>query len=287
MRFAAILSLPFALILTACGGGAKDPGQVALRVNGGEVSVHQVDAWLQRQGLPAQADAAVARPAVEALVDQELLAQAAVKEGLDRDPEVIQQLELARREVLARVRQDRSAREVSGPSTEEVARYLNQNPALFDERRLYTLGEVFLQGEPAALAALKARAGAAGSASAVLETLRASGLQTNTGTMVRAAEDVPLLLLAPLSRLKDGEFLWMAQGAQARVLVLLESRKAPLEAGVARRQAQAFLVNERKRERARESLKALRDQGQVEYLGRFSAFAPAAAASAAALPASR
>ena len=285
MRAPTLLSLLTCCLIAACGGGrSSDPGQVAIRVNEGEVSVHQVDAWLQRQGVPAQADAALTRQVLQGLVDQELLAQAAVKDGLDRDPAVIQQLELARREVLARVRQERVARDAAGPSSDEVDRYINRNPALFDERRLYTLTEVFLGGEPAALAALRERVRTGTSAAATLEALRASGLQQGASTVVRAAEDVPLLLLEQLARKKDGEAVWMGQGGQARVLVLMESRKAPVDTALARRQAQAFLLNERKRERTQAALQSLRDAGKVEYQGRFSGLAAAAAPPPSAAP---
>src|SRR5678816_2245114 len=99
-------ALAFGLVALALAGCEKEPlpeTQVAARVNDGEVSVHQVEHTLQQQPrLIAEYGDKAARVALDSLIEQEIAAQAAREAGLDRDPAVIQALEAAKREALAR-----------------------------------------------------------------------------------------------------------------------------------------------------------------------------------------
>src|SRR5687768_11230398 len=92
------------LVLAACGDKKDKPAtQTAARVNKEEVTVHQINYLLQQQrGLrPEQADAA-SKQMLERLIDQELALQKANDLKLDRDPQVVQQLEAARRDIVSR-----------------------------------------------------------------------------------------------------------------------------------------------------------------------------------------
>ena len=153
---AACAALSLAL-LTGCGGGSGSApsGQVAATVNKREVSLHQVEYLLQRQPRLAATRSDAPRLALESLVEQELAAQAAREEGLESDPAFVQGMEAARRELLARFYQERLAAAASRPTSDEIDRYYDSHPALFGERRLYTLQEVVAEVPPQAMASLR------------------------------------------------------------------------------------------------------------------------------------
>ena len=105
-----LIALTAALVLlTGCGDKKeKSASQTAVKVNKSEITVHQINFVLQQQrGLkPEQTDAA-SKQILERLIDQELALQKADDLKVDRDPRVVQQLEAAKRDIIARAYLDK------------------------------------------------------------------------------------------------------------------------------------------------------------------------------------
>ena len=266
------------IILTACGKSTvQEETQLAAYVNKGEISVHQVQAVLQKQPrLPdSRAEAAPAQ-ILEILIDQELAAQAAVKQGLEGDPSVIQALQLARREVLARAFFDRAADKASMPSSDEIDRYYDAHPALFAQRRLYTLQEFAVEADTAQMARLKEIAQSAKGADAMANALRDLGARFTTRQLVQAAEDVPLALLDRLAKAAVGQSIVFAQTGGARVFCVLQFIAAPVERRAAADAIGKYLLAEQKRKYVAEAMAALRKDATIHRVGAFARPAEAA-----------
>ncbi len=273
-----------AVALAGCDQAGGDATQVAAKVNDKEVSLRQLEHLVQRQppAPPGRADA-LARRALETLIDQELMAQQARTLGLDQDPRVVQAMEAAKREVLVKAYQDSLAERASLPSSDEIDRYYESQPALFSQRRFYTIQEIGVEGSVEQMVALQPRVESAADANRVAEIFREAGRRISTRQLSVSPEDVPLALLERLSQLKNGQSLMVPQSGGARVLTLLESQSAPLSREAAQRPIQAFLTNERKRQAVQVGMKAARDAARIEYKGKFAqaAESPASGASAA------
>jgi len=268
----AIGGLVFAL--AACGVDRSNaPSQVAVRVNGDEVSVHQVDLLLNSRppALPTAAASAVTRSVLGSLVDQELAAQAARKAGLDRDPRVIQMMEAAKRQVLADYFRERIGARAVDPSSDEIDRYYDEHPELFARRRLFQLQETIVDVRSDRFDALKRTLDATDSTAKLQESIGRERLRSSVRHLSMSAEDLPLSVLPQLAQLKDGESVTLPREGGARVLTLLGSQAAPLNRDVARRLIAQYLVNERKRKLIGESMSALRNDAKVEYVGRYAA----------------
>jgi EpsD family peptidyl-prolyl cis-trans isomerase len=283
------LAAVLASVLAGCGndGGALPDSQVAARVNKTDVSVHQIQAVMKRQSrsLADQPDAAAAR-VLDILVEQELAAQAGREQGLDRDPAVVQELEVARREVLARAYQDQVAARASGPSTDEVDRYYDSRPEVFAQRRLYTLKEFVVEATPAQLARIQELARQARSADELNTLLTAAALRSRTRQFVQAAEDVPLAVLGPLAKLDTGQSLVLPHAVGARIFTIVHATPAPVDRRTAGDAIAAYLTNESKRALVAQAMKTLRDGATIRYQGAFAKAAAAASAPAAAVSAS-
>lgn len=267
------------LLVTACSKeGPPGESQVAVRVNDGEVSIHQLQAVLQRQPSIAAARPDDALSAVlEVLVDQELAAQAAKSKGLDKNPDVIQALQLSSREVLARAYHDRIADSVRGPNSDEIDRYYDDHPALFAQRRLYLLQEWAVEANDAQLDVLNELVPKAPDAAALGNTLNRLGLHYTTRQFAQAAEDVPLLLLSSLSSAQAGRSLVFAQPGGVRIFTVIHAHPAPVDRRTAADAIGSYLIAERKRQRVGEEMTALRKQAKLLYATGFGTTAAASA----------
>lgn len=275
-----------AVLLTACGGDKGDKAsQTAAKVNKEEITVHQINFVLQRQpGLkPEQAEAA-SRQVLERLVDQELAVQKAQEQKLDRDPRVVQQMEAAKREIIARAYAERVGESVAKPTNEEIAKYYNEKPALFKDRRIYSLQELQIEARPEQFDAIRAKLSAAKNLNEFAEYLKASDIRFNGNQAVRAAEQLPLASLDAIARMKDGDSMVSPSPNGMMVLFLVGSRSQPVDETRARPAIEAFLLNQRKGEAVQKDLKALRDSSKIEYVGKFAQPASASGSVSSAAP---
>ena len=98
----AVTAVTLSALLVACGGDKeKKATQVAAKVNKEEITVHQINFVLARQaGLkPEQKDEA-SRLILENLINKELVYQKAVEQKVDRDPNVLEAIEMTKRELV-------------------------------------------------------------------------------------------------------------------------------------------------------------------------------------------
>ncbi len=270
-------------VLAGCGGKREAAGasQTAAKVNKDEVTVHQINHVLQQQRnlRPDQAEAA-GKQILERLIDQQLALQRADDMKLDRDPRVVQQLEAARRDIIARAYLDKVGETAVKPTPEEIQKYYQEKPALFSERRIYNIHEVAIEAGADKVAELRAQLGQAKNFRDFLEHLKTSGYRYSANQAVRAAEQLPLQSLDTFARMKDGQALLTQTPTGATVIVLANSRSQPISLEQASPAIEQFLLNERKRKLMEEDVKAMRAAAKIEYVGKF-AVAPAGTGAAA------
>lgn len=251
---------------------------LAAKVNDDVITVPQIEHVVQQQrGLkPEQAEAA-SRVVLQRLVEQQLAVQRAQQLKLDREPRVLQQLDAARREVLARAYFDKAGEAAAKPGAEEVARYYEEHPALFAQRRIYSLQEFQIEARPEQVASLKAQLTQAKNIDQFIEVLKANDLRFSGAQAVRSAEQLPIASLGTFAAMKDGQAVLNATPGGAQLIVLAGSRAQPVTLQQATPAIEQFLLNARKRELVAAELKSLRDAAHIEYLGGYADGAAAAA----------
>lgn len=287
LPLAAAAALAATLMLIGCGGQDKAATQTAARVNKEEITVHQINFVLQQQRnlRPEQAEAA-SKQILERLIDQELAVQKADDQKLDRDPRVVQQMEAARREILARAYIEKVGEAAAKPTPEEIKKYYDEKPALFKDRRIYSIQEIAIEAKPEQVAELREKLSAAKNINEFLEYLKGAGYRFAGNQAVRAAEQLPLNSLDAFSRMKDGQAAVVPAANGVQVVVLAGSRSQPVSEEQARPAIENYLINERKRKLIEDDRKALRTSAKVEYVGKFGEGAPGASAASAAAGAS-
>lgn len=281
----ALVGVCASLLLGACSGrsdgNAKAATQVAARVNKTEISVHQINYLLQRQGSVAseQLDAA-SKGALERLIEQELAVQRAKELELDRDPRIVQALEAARRDVLARAFTDSIGDAALKPAPEDVHKYYDANPALFKQRRVYVVQEMAVDTDARKLDELRTRVQAARSLEELTQSLEQGGFKFAGGRSTKTAEQIPIGLLPQFAALKDGESLVMPTSNGAHVVYLVSSQSAPVDEATARPAIERYLAIDNRRQAVAQQMKALREAARIEYVGNFAEAAPSPAAMA-------
>jgi len=283
-RVLAVSVLATAALLAGC-GEKKDKAatQTAAKVNKDEITVHQINFVLQQQRnlRPEQADAA-SRQILERLVDQQLALQKVEDLKIDRDPRVVQQLEAARREILARAYLEKVGEAAAKPTPEEIKQYYQEKPALFRERRVYSIQEIAIEAKPEQVNELRDQLAGAKNINDFIEYLKAKEFRFSGNQAVRAAEQLPLNSLDAFARMKDGEAMLVPNPTGVQVVLLAGSRSQPVSEEQARPAIEQYLLNDRKRKLVEDDVKAMRAAAKVEYLGKFAA--PAASAPAVAAP---
>jgi EpsD family peptidyl-prolyl cis-trans isomerase len=283
--------LPLVLLLSACPSKDKEShaeaGQIAAQVNESEISIHQVQTMMQLQpALSNQLGEAAAPRILDNLIEQELAAQGARVAGLDSNPKVLQAMELAKREVLARAYQDQLAAKAAMPDADAISSYFEAHPELFAKRRRYTLLETQVKVPADQMAPLTAKIEAAPSLEAIKALINQSGLPHGSSTATQWAEGLSMNMLTKLVALKNGQSMTVQAKDGLVIVSVLAAEDGPLTLPQARAVIQSALYATSRREAVTQGMEALRQQAKIKRMGAFAASAPASgeapAASAAA-----
>ena len=285
-RWIPLAVLATAAVLVGCGEKKdKAASQTAAKVNKDEITVHQINFMLQQQRnlRPEQTEVA-SKQILDRLVEQQLALQKVDELKLDRDPRVVQQLEAARREILARAYVEKVGEAAPKPTAEEIKKYYDDKPELFRERRVYSIQEIAIEARPDQVQELRDQLGTAKSINEFVDYLKAAGLRFSGNQAVRSAEQLPFNTLDAMSKMKDGQAMVVPSPTGVQVIVLAGSRVQPASEEQSRPAIEQYLLNERKRKLVEEDMKALRAAAKIEFVGKFAqsaASAPAAAPAAA------
>ena len=273
--------------LAACGptGGGGKKGQVVASVNGEELTIHQLNARLQNVQVPPGVDPKlVQRQALDTLIDEELLVQKATEANLDRDPQVMQRLDQARRGVLAQSWLQRQIGTLKAPGEEDIRKFYNDNPGLFADRRRYALAEI--AARPNSAAAGKAYQdyfnGKNASLAGLMDRLKADKVQGAAGTSIRSAEDLPLQIVPVFAKMKVGDKAFYQTGPVLHFIEVRNIQDSPVDFERAKPRIDAFLRQQAQAKAIRDRVAAVKAGAKIEYKSGYET--PVAAAPAPAQP---
>jgi len=271
----AILSAALVLGLTACGNkdDKKAATQVAAKVGSEEISVHQINQVLSRSSSAGASPAAVqamSREVLEKLIDQQLAVEQATDDKLHRSPEVVAQIEAARRDILARAYMQKVAANVPKPNAQEVKKYYAEHPALFSERRIFNVQEIVVPTAPGLADQLRARVAAGKPIVEVANWLKSKDIKFDGGSATRAAEQIPLERLAQIHALKDGQSIVLESPQTITLVRVASSQSSPVAEAAALSRIEQFLSNQRASAAVSAKIKELRVATKVTYMGEFA-----------------
>jgi EpsD family peptidyl-prolyl cis-trans isomerase len=259
----------------------KASTQVAAKVNSHEITISQINNVLSRNPNVKPEDAERAkREILDKLIDAELAREEAVGKKLDRSPNVVQMLEAAKTEILARAYIEQVAAAQPKPTPEEIKKYYADHPELFSQRRVYRIEEISLPAKEGFAATLRDRVAKTRTLQDLAGWLKTEGVQFAANSGVRAAEQLPLDFLPQLQTMKDGDIRVFELGKVLQVIRVAASKTEPVDEARASPRIEQFLASQRSREALAKDMKVVKEKAKIEYVGEFALGADEAGAKA-------
>jgi EpsD family peptidyl-prolyl cis-trans isomerase len=277
-----VLLIGATLVLTACGKtdqaktNEKTETQVVAKVNGDEISIHQVNFQLGRmtQNNQAQLTEAQGKQAAKQilarLVDQQLLKQQALEAKLDRDPRILQALEASKNEILAQAYLEQLMIKAAKPSTTEIETFYTEHPELFEKRRIFRLQELVVDVKKEQFEEVENGLKTIKNVNEMAAWLKSKNYPFTANSNVRAAEQLPLELLKKIQPLKDGELMAVPTGRSLNIIHLAASQSAPIARDKATPIIEQYFLNQNKTSLAKKEMVALNTKAHIEYIGAFA-----------------
>lgn len=269
-----ILVLQCALLLSACNNKepAKTSGQIIAKVNGEEISIHQLNYVLsQNKGITKDNLESAKMQVSQTLVDQALLNQQALTDKLDRDPQIMMAIEQAKRQILAQAWLEKAASAAPKPSAQEVDQYYQEHPELFAKHKTFKLKEVLINKTQDNQAKIEQILAANKKVDEVVKQLTAENITYKEILTVKGAENLPIQQLTTISSLSDGQFITMEQPGGLLILAVLSTTEENIEKTKAAPIIETFLLNQQRKSLIEKRVKELKDKAGIEFTGEFSA----------------
>lgn len=275
-----VVVIALTLMLTACGAarqvaekatGSSKPSQVMARVNGNELTISQLNLALSDNNITSL-DSASTRQVLDDLINQELIVEQALTAKLDRDPDVLQRIEQARRLVLAEAYENRSVYPQTEITEAELRSYYDKNPAFFKERRVYHM-TAFSTDKPSLPAAVSSQLGSLHTADAVRELLNRNSVTFKVEELSQGADEMAIELAPKLALAKVGDVVVTTHDSEklAALLVVEDIKNSPVPYEQASNTIENYLTSERNTAALSAYVQRLRRGARIEYVGNVGA----------------
>ncbi|MGA7179388.1 MAG: EpsD family peptidyl-prolyl cis-trans isomerase [Thiobacillaceae bacterium] len=270
-----VLVAALSLALTACGQKksvtpAAIASPAAMKINGEVITADDLEKQLQESGMSHDSGNKITGKTMKAMIDKELLRQAAIKENLDKDADVRASLSAANRMILASAYMHKQIGAIGKPTDAEVSEYFKQNPDFFANRKLYDMQEVAIQGKPANEAEIKAKLAGGISLKDYVRWLEQKKIP-NTNQHISAATDQ--IREEVEKKLKDaqvGQAIILDDPNQITALFINSVQAQPVTLAQASPMIKQRLFNKKMGETMESKIKQLRDQAKIEYVAPFT-----------------
>lgn len=253
--------------LTACHGGEQKSGQTLVRVNGDEITVHQLNDELEHTPMAdksAEAQDAQRKQLLDALIDRQLLVNAAVHEKLDRDPNVMQAIDRAKSQVLAQAYLQSRMEGVDKPTKADVDAYFHDHPEFFAQRKLYEVKQVIIDAKDFT-PELSAAIDSAKSMDDVIAWLDTHKINSAKSESIRPSADLPPQILSKMQGHAEPQLFVLNEGGKSLLVSTAYLKDNPVTLQMAEPEIMRFLINKKNQEAGEAELKRLRSLAKLEY----------------------
>ncbi|MFD0930255.1 EpsD family peptidyl-prolyl cis-trans isomerase [Methylophilus glucosoxydans] len=257
------------LFATLSGCSNSDPAgkqtQVVAKVNGDEITVHQINGEMQRLQVPVANPQVVAKKMLNSLIDRQLLVQEAVKLNLDRTPEVMQLVDAARAQIYAQAYLARKVSAIGQANDKEVQQFMLEHPEVFSRRKVFTTADIIFANDPGKIDADKLQQ-LVSNAEELKTWLNRHQIHFEIAEETIPTEALPKEAVSLADQVKVGDLLFMHDDIKVVARSIANIAEVPLTEQQALDMA-TKAVNERKRQQLiLDELQRLKKLAQIEVL---------------------
>lgn len=274
VKFGVVLSL--IVLLSACSGEESGIGsqttQVVAKVNGEEVTIHQLNQLLSKVRVPADESArdALKKKALDNLIEQTLVLQAAKKVNLDRTPEVLSAIEESKRKVLIEGYIKRTLQGVGKPSQAEIQSFYEEQSRFFAHRKLFIYTSLAISAKTDELDAMVKKVKSSKSVVKLATELSKKKVVYKIKTDAKASEKVPTPILRSLEALKVGDLGYSKMSDGLLVIELHQVIDQPVTLEEATPLIAKRLFMDKQKKASSKLVESLKEVAKVEYIGVFA-----------------
>lgn len=257
-------------MMTACGKktGEEKAGQSLVRVNGEEITIHQLNNELQRANVQTEQQEQAGKQIVQKLVDRQILVQEALKTKLDRNPRVMQAIENAKMQILAQAYLEDKMSSVAKPTEAEISDYHASHTNIFANRKIYVMDEIAFAVEASKAPELEAFSDSAKTLDDVIQWLSAHQVKYARSQAAHAAETLPPELLAKLNQMAVGDIIFINAKGRTVVGRMVETKEVPISEADAKPLVERILTVQKRKQVADAEMARLRNTADIEYINK-------------------
>jgi len=266
------LILAVAAALSACGSKEKKAGQTLARVDGEEITMLQLNEELQRANVQRNQQEQANKQLLESLIDRQLIIAEAVRNKIDRTPEVMQAIARSKTQIITQAYLQGILAKVARPTKAEIEEYYLNHPDFFAKRKQFAMTSIIISTSDFS-DELKSAITAAKSLNTILAWMNERKLPYKSGQLTRTSTDLPPELSTKLINLPKGNLFVVNEGANTMLIAVVSIKDYPLTAIDAAPQIEQYLTKKKAKEVVDIEIAHLRSLAKIEYL---NASAPAA-----------
>ena len=256
------------LVLAACDSNEpkeKKSGQAIVSVNGKEVTTLQLNDEIKRANIRPDQYEAASKQLLEALIVRQLIIDEAIRNKLDRTPDVMQARDRANAQVIAQAYMQGIASKVAKPTQTEINEYFQGHPEFFSQRKQFDLITVRVATKDLS-DELKKTIDAAKSLDQVVAWLDKNKVQYFRSLASRSSTDLPPQMAKMLQE-KSKDTIFIVNEQENSLLISVNAIKdSPVTLAMAAPQIERFLLNQKYKEATDAEVARLRAAAKIEYL---------------------
>lgn len=268
-----VLVLMTTIGLSACGSKEKKAGQALVRVNGEEITVLQINDELKRAGVKAEQQEIATKQLLESLIDRQLILAEAMRNKIDRTPEVTQAIERAKAQIVAQAYLKSILSKITKPSMSEINDYFQNHPEYFTQRKQYDIQQLIIASKDFSND-LKSTIDSASSLESVEAWLGKHNIRYVRGKLSRNTSDLPEAMVAKLKDMKKGQLFLVTEGDKSMLNIIADIKDSPVSAKDAEPQIEQYLFNKKTKDAADAEITHLRSAAKIEYINASAPTAP-------------